>query len=77
MNRKDIADETICPVCEKHHYEEPAAYEECPVCGWYDDLAQRADKDYDKGYNPVSVNQAKENYRTTGRAFEHLSRQDD
>lgn len=30
------------------------------------------DKDYNKGYNPVSVNQAKENHKAAGRAFEHL-----
>ncbi len=31
-------DETICPVCEQYHFEEKDVFEECPICGWVDDL---------------------------------------
>lgn len=55
-------DETICPVCGNHHFEEKNAYEECPVCGWADDLLQRCDHDYKGGFNRISVNEAKKIY---------------
>lgn len=53
----------ICPVCEKHYFEELNAFELCPICGWGDDLLQRDDHDYKNGYNKMSVNEAKEAYK--------------
>lgn len=50
----------VCPVCNKYHFEEENAFEECPICGWVDDLVQRKNPDYEKGYNQMSLNKAKE-----------------
>lgn len=54
-------DETICPLCGQHHFEENDDFEECPVCGWVNDGVQRADPDYRGGYNRISLNEAKRN----------------
>lgn len=59
MDDTKIMDDTICPVCGKYHFEEKDAYEECPVCGWVDDLLQRTEPDYKGGFNRISVNEAK------------------
>ena len=40
----------LCPVCEKHYFEELNAFELCPICGWGDDLLQRDNHDYTNGY---------------------------
>lgn len=56
-------DETICPVCNKHHFEEKNAFEVCPICGWGDDLVQRHKHDYTGGFNKMSLNQAIEAYK--------------
>lgn len=69
MSNNDKEFETICPVCEKHHFEDVNAFDFCPLCGWCDDLVQRTEPDYDKGYNSISLNQAKKNYKETGKAF--------
>lgn len=50
---------SICPVCNEHQFEEENAFEECPVCGWVDDLVQRNNPDYKNGYNRMSLNEAK------------------
>ena len=42
-------DETVCPLCGQHHFEENDDFEECPVCGWVNDGVQRADPDYRGG----------------------------
>ena len=55
-----MMNETVCPVCGKYHFEEKDAFEECPVCGWVDDLVQRINPDYKNGFNRISVNEAKE-----------------
>lgn len=36
----------LCPVCGKHNFEELNAFEQCPICGWYDDLVKRREPDY-------------------------------
>ena len=62
-DKTNMTDETICPVCEKYHFEELGVYDFCPVCGWGDDLLQRDDHDYTGGFNRMSVNQAREAYK--------------
>ena len=57
-----MKDETICPVCEKYHFEEKNAFEECPICGWVDDLVQRLDHNCNGGFNRISVNEAKKKF---------------
>ena len=37
-------DETICPLCGQHHFEENDDFEECPVCGWVNDGVQAKKK---------------------------------
>ena len=46
--------------------EPPGTFEVCPVCFWEDDNVQFDDPDYEGGANKVSLNRAKENYRTIG-----------
>lgn len=57
-------DDTLCPVCRKHYFEELGIYDECPVCGWVDDLLQRLDHNYSGGYNRISANDARKQYLT-------------
>lgn len=42
------------------------SFELCPVCFWEDDFVQYADPTYEGGANRVSLQQARENYRTLG-----------
>lgn len=55
-------DENICPLCGKHHFEEPSCYEFCSICGWCDDGSHKYPDD-DGGYNRISFNQAKKLYK--------------
>ena len=57
-------DETICPLCGQHHFEE------CPVCGWVNDGVQRADPDYRGGYNRISLNEAKKKFAAGKKVFD-------
>ena len=50
-----------CPVCEKYTFTEVGIYDDCPVCGWTDDIYQEHFPDK-TGANVVSFNKAKENY---------------
>ena len=52
-----------CPVCGTDAFEEDGAYEDCPICGWTDDVYQERFPDKSGGANfPVSLNRAKEDY---------------
>jgi len=47
--------------------EEPyGSYEICPVCFWEDDYVQYTDPDHKGGANPVSLSQARLNFRLFG-----------
>lgn len=50
-----------CPVCGNDSFEEEGTYEDCPVCGWTDDIYQEHFPDK-TGANTVSLNKAKEDY---------------
>lgn len=49
----------------------PGTYEICPVCFWEDDPYQFEEPDCDGGANYVSLNQARENYKTIGASSKH------
>lgn len=48
---------TICPVCKRHYFTKPNAYEICPICNWEDDPIQRKDRDFKGGANKLSLNE--------------------
>ena len=48
-----------CPVCRQWVFKFPGEYEECPICGWFEDPIQQADHDRAGGCNHMSVNQYK------------------
>ncbi|NCB35627.1 MAG: hypothetical protein EOM58_06245 [Clostridia bacterium] len=54
-----------CPVCGEEIVE---AYDICETCGWQNDLLQFHHPDMSGGANPISLNEARENYAITGRA---------
>ena len=55
-----------CPCCGSLTLTEapPGTFDICGVCLWEDDDVQFDDADYEGGANRVSLNQARENYRT-------------
>ena len=50
----------LCPVCKKHDFTEP--FEDCPVCGWCNDVVQEGKPDWKKCGNFMSFNEAKQAY---------------
>ena len=50
-----------CPVCEKYAFTEEGIFEDCPICGWIDDIYQEHFPNK-TGANAVSLNKAKEDY---------------
>jgi hypothetical protein len=57
-----------CPCCCYLTLDEAptGTYNICKVCFWEDDNVQFHDPDYEGGANKVSLNQARENFRTHG-----------
>nr|DAM53577.1 MAG TPA: cysteine-rich protein [Caudoviricetes sp.] len=53
-----------CPVCEKYEFKSEDDFDICPVCGWENDGLQYDDPDYDGGANEMSLNQAKEVWKS-------------
>jgi uncharacterized Zn finger protein (UPF0148 family) len=56
-----------CPCCRSPVLRERGAYEVCPVCGWEDDPAQVADRDFRGGANRESLNAARQIWRARRR----------
>ncbi len=52
-----------CPCCGQPTLAEPEAYEICPICGWEDDPAQRADPALSGGANEASLRAARRRWR--------------
>lgn len=52
----------LCPVCEKHYFEDFDTFETCPVCGWEGNQPQFDDHDMPDGINALSVNEHKVQY---------------
>ena len=55
-----------CPICEKYTFTEEGIYEDCPICGWTDDVYQEDFPDK-TGANIVSLNKARELYGQKGK----------
>jgi hypothetical protein len=57
-----------CPCCGYFTLtcEADNTFQICPVCYWEDDGVQLNDPNYDGGANRVSLNQARENFKTFG-----------
>lgn len=54
-----------CPVCGKEILE---PHDICDVCGWENDTLQLHKPDRLGGANPISLNQARDNYVKSGRS---------
>lgn len=52
----------ICPVCEKHIFEEEDSFDFCPICKWMDDSVLTKFPDM-AGYYKMTLNEAKEAYK--------------
>lgn len=57
-----------CPCCGflTIGEEPPGTFEICDVCGWEDDNVQFNDPEYSGGANGLSLNQARENFKSFG-----------
>lgn len=62
-----------CPCCGylTHLESTPGTDDICDVCFWHDDVYQSCYPDSVIGANPVSLNQAKENFRKFGAKTEN------
>ncbi|MDF7671054.1 CPCC family cysteine-rich protein [Orbaceae bacterium ESL0721] len=52
-----------CPCCGNYVFHKEGKGEICPICGWIDDLLQSIDPDYKNGWNKISLNQAKAEFK--------------
>lgn len=50
----------LCPVCKEYSFVEP--FEDCPVCGWCNDVVQEVEPDWKGCGNTMSLNEAKQAY---------------
>lgn len=55
-----------CPICGKTEFENN--YDRCEFCEWMNDYYQMIHPNR-TGVNPVSLNQAKKNFKITGTIF--------
>jgi hypothetical protein len=53
-----------CVCCASSVIREPGTFEICPICGWEDDSAQSRDPEFAGGANRMSLNAAREAWRT-------------
>lgn len=58
-----------CPVCGKYEFEKLGDYSTCPVCWWENDRYQYKYPDESCGANGISLNQARKNYKITGKSY--------
>ena len=50
----------LCPVCKSYNFTEP--FEDCPVCGWCNDVVQEDIPDLGHCGNYMNLNEAKQAY---------------
>ncbi|MBY0456019.1 MAG: hypothetical protein K2V38_01635 [Gemmataceae bacterium] len=55
-----------CPCCDYFTLEERVDYEICPVCFWEDDGTDLGSLDAPSGPNPITLREARENFRRLG-----------
>ncbi|MDF7670927.1 CPCC family cysteine-rich protein [Orbaceae bacterium ESL0721] len=53
----------ICPCCKNYVFHKEGKGETCPICGWIDDPLQSLDPNYKNGWNKISLNQAKAEFK--------------
>jgi len=53
----------LCPVCEKHFFEEEGDDDICPVCDWQNCTYQNQSPDFSGMANHMSLNEARTAYR--------------
>ncbi len=61
MDKGKEPHEFMCPVCGKYMFKEP--FEECPVCGWVNDIVQADYPDWAGCGNFMSLNQCRRAYK--------------
>ncbi len=63
-----------CPCCGYYTFASKpnGTYDICPICFWEDDLFQSENPDLEGMANPVSLNQARENYKKFGACQEDM-----
>lgn len=65
-----MADRFPCPCCGYLTLGQQGWWEICPVCHWDDDPAYTSDPTYwPGGANPISLEEARENFREFGAAL--------
>jgi len=62
----DLPGWLACPACRYQTLEVVGDWATCPVCGWTSDPVQEAMQDDPTGANPVSLNEARQNFETIG-----------
>ena len=61
-----MSDTFACPVCSETEMDD-GDYVICGVCGWENDPVQLADAGYAGGANVMSLNEARAQWRATGK----------
>ncbi|MDX7998101.1 hypothetical protein FE394_02535 [Xenorhabdus sp. Reich] len=56
-----------CPCCNNASFSFFGEYDICPICGWEDDPIQFQDPDYSGGANSMSLNEAKNAFKPSGK----------
>lgn len=59
-----VGDSYLCPVCGKYTFESAGDFDICEVCGWQDDLVQLNDPNEEDCANSMSLNQAREAWKS-------------
>nr|WP_156964226.1 CPCC family cysteine-rich protein [Trabulsiella guamensis] len=57
----------LCPCCGERTLDKKGHYQICCVCKWQDDPVQSSDPDYSEGANSMSLNEAKEIFKASGK----------
>ena len=60
---KERDEDLLCPVCKKHYFEFYDDFDECPICGWTNDVVQKDKPDWEGCGDDMSLNEAREAYK--------------
>lgn len=63
----------LCPVCNRYTFAYEDDYDICPICGWENDSIQNMNPDFKGGANPMSLNEAKAEFASTGKRIDKQS----
>ncbi len=53
----------LCPVCGRYEFPDMDTFGICPICDWFDDGVYEDDPDYKGGGYPLSLNEARAEWR--------------